>query len=58
MRGSILPNGQVTFEVTINAKGKKTTFFFASVIISDLCTLHCNFDLPLIMPGGTLNYLM
>lgn len=30
----------------------KNELFFASVIISDFCSPHPNFDLPLIMPAG------
>lgn len=58
MRPTITPNGKVTFEVTgppMPRAKKKLFFFFTSVIISDFCTPHCNFDVPLIMPAGTLN---
>lgn len=55
---SIAPNGKVTSEVTNHQCQEQKENFLASVIISDFCTPHDNFDLPLIMPAGTLNYLM
>lgn len=58
LEASKAPDGKVTFEVTNHQCQEQKDNFFAGVIISDFCTPHHNFDLPLIMPAGTLNYLM